>query len=292
MNILLEANKSTRHPSANGPARPGALSKLRIWALKHRLFVFLTVVGAGLIGASTTGVLEQTIGNAKAYLGEQAMEAGLVLTNIDIAGAQHSTREDVLTALNLPQGTPILSIDIDHARATIEALPWVKSAALTRQLPDRLAVILAERQPFALWQLEGEIWLVDDEAVRITQDDLGSYASLPFIIGPGAPEAYPELREILNQDPLFARRISAAIRVGERRWDITFDTGARLRLPEQSLDYSPALAWQRFSKMERDHQLLSREVAIYDMRLPDRMIVSLTPEGRERIGDEEDGRST
>ena len=137
MSILLETNKSTRHRSANGPARPGALSKLHLWALKHRVFVFLMVVGAGLIGASTTGVLERTMGNAKAYLGEQAMEAGLVLTNIDIAGAEHSTRDDVLKALNLPQGTPILSIDIDHARATIEALPWVKSAALTRQLPDR-----------------------------------------------------------------------------------------------------------------------------------------------------------
>jgi hypothetical protein len=54
-------------------------------------------------------------------------------------------------------------LDIDAARARVEALPWVKQATLTKLFPDTLDIAVVEREPFALWQYAGVVRLIDDE---------------------------------------------------------------------------------------------------------------------------------
>ena len=69
--------------------------------------------------------------------------------------------------------------------------------------------------------------------------------------------------------PELMRRVSAAVRVGGRRWNIRLDNGIDVRLPEEN----PALAWARLAEYERIHKVLAKDIGVLDLRLPDRLIV-------------------
>jgi cell division protein FtsQ len=67
----------------------------------------------------------------------------------------------------------------------------------------------------------------------------------------------------------------AAVLVGGRRWDLHLDQGVTVKLPENHV--REALA--QLVKLDREKQLLARDVIVVDLRLPDRVTVRL-PEGR------------
>jgi len=74
-----------------------------------------------------------------------------------------------------------------NARQRIARLGWVRSATVTRLLPDTIRIEIAEREPFALWQRGGELSLIDAEGRPITDEGVQDFAHLPFIVGFGAP---------------------------------------------------------------------------------------------------------
>jgi cell division protein FtsQ len=67
----------------------------------------------------------------------------------------------------------------------------------------------------------------------------------------------------------------AAVLVAGRRWDLHLEEGVTVKLPEKGI--RQALA--QLVKLDAEHGLLSRDVTVVDLRLPDRVTVRL-PEGR------------
>src|SRR3546814_18364686 len=83
---------------------------------------------------------------------------------------------------------PILAIDLEALQERVIALPWVRTARVERHLPDTLFIAITERRPLALWQRHRTLALVDEDGVVITDRRLGRFATLPIVIGDGAPE--------------------------------------------------------------------------------------------------------
>src|SRR5271166_2791787 len=95
--------------------------------------------------------------NAIARLLEASASFGLRVNDIRVEGRATTDRETVLDALGARPGTPIFAVDPTHAKRQLESLPWVRSAAIERRLPDTIYVRLVEREPMALWQHGGRI---------------------------------------------------------------------------------------------------------------------------------------
>lgn len=89
--------------------------------------------------------------------------------------------------------------------------------------------------------------------------------------------------------PDLARKVVAAVRVGQRRWDLEFDNGMRLKLPEQSDHYGEAEAWAAFINLTVEKDIMALDVAEADLRLPDRIIMRLTPEGQKAFENKDQG---
>ena len=87
----------------------------------------------------------------------------------------------------------------------------------------------------------------------------------------------------LASQPSLIHRVEAAVRVGDRRWNVRLAGGVDVRLPE----IDAAGAWARLAEFQRTHRLLERDLRTVDLRLPDRLIVRPArrstpgPEGRE-----------
>lgn len=195
---------------------------------------------------------------------------GLVVSNVEVVGRKTTKPETILSALAAERGTPILAVDLDRARRQLESLPWVRSATIERRLPGTLFVRLTERQALAVWQHDGRQELIDTEGAVIPVSDLGRFPELPTVVG-GADAATHAagLLAMLAREPALARRVTAAIRVDDRRWNLRIDHRVDVLLPEEN----PAAAWVRLADLDRTQQLLKRDVEAVDLRLPDRLVL-------------------
>ncbi|MBI5163953.1 MAG: FtsQ-type POTRA domain-containing protein [Magnetospirillum sp.] len=244
------------------------------------------VVVVGLLAATWTNRLPHRLaqGVVDGVFALTAV-AGFRIEDIAVTGRSRTPVEQVVAALGVHHGDPIFGLDIALAKQRLEAIPSVRAAAVERRLPTAIHIVLAERQPVALWQSQGRFVLVDKEGRQIP-GAVDGYEALPLVVGEGAPGAAAGLRALLAGEPELEARVKAAIRVGDRRWDIRLDhpeSGTTIKLPEDDA----ASAWHRFAELERRHQLTAKNPAAIDLRQPDRLWLQAgrAPAAAERRGD-------
>lgn len=231
-----------------------------------------SAVGAWYIGRD--GRLATYTQDAQTRIADAGANLNLIVASVQVEGRQRADRQAILAALGVARGTPILSVDLDAAKARLETVPWVRNASIERLLPDTLYVRLTERAPLALWQHRGKFDLVDQDGNVILNADIADYPFLPQVVGDGAPAATPDLLSVLASEPALQAHVTASVRVGGRRWNIHFDNGIDVALPETNA----ASAWHRLAALDRDQKLLERNVQVIDMRLPDRVVLRVPPD--------------
>ncbi len=231
----------------------------------------LSVVGNWYL--AETGWMQARANDLRNWAIEITGDAGLRVTDVVVSGRNRADSKEILAALDLERGSPILGVDIDEARARIESMGWVQSAEIARRLPDVIYVRVTEREPLALWQHNNRIVLIDPDGHTIQHSDLDSFASFPLVVGEGAPVVAGELIDLLRAYPAVAQATEAAIRVSDRRWNLRLHSGIDVRLPEEKL----AVALDRLEEYQREHDLFDRDVVAVDLRVPDRLIVRVSP---------------
>jgi cell division protein FtsQ len=108
--------------------------------------------------------------------------------DIQVIGNQFVSREEVAKALGLPQhagsgpGVKVFCPSLEAQRKQVEAIAWVRSAALMRVLPNRLVVHLVERTPVAFANMGGHVGLVDSDGVLLEKPKSASF-DFPVITG-------------------------------------------------------------------------------------------------------------
>lgn len=237
----------------------------------------MVLVGGTVTGGSwwlaRSGWVGETMAAADRLLHRQLVSAGLEVREIFVTGRSETGKQQILAALEVRRGQSIARFDPRGARDRLLALGWVKSVRVERRLPDTIIVRVEERQPLALWQHGGRHVLIDRDGEPITRERLGRFASLPVVIGPDAPAHAATLVDMMAGDPVLFAQVEAAVRVGGRRWNLRMKNGVDVKLPEGE----EASAWARLARLAQEHDILARDVVAIDLRLPDRLVVRLTP---------------
>jgi len=197
------------------------------------------------------------------------VSAGFVVQDVTVVGRHRTSRDMLANALGAQRGMPILDLSPEAARQRLEDLPWVAEARVARLLPDTVHVVLIEREPFAIWQHQNNLTLVDREGTLIAGVDIGPYAALPIIAGEGAPEHAAEILDLLRAEPRLGSKVDAAVRVGDRRWNVRLTNGVTIALPE----LNPGKAWAFLSDLEQDQKLLERDIELVDLRQDSRITI-------------------
>lgn len=258
-----------RHPRRR--AFGGALHRFGWW-----LGSAVLVMG-GLYGGmqlSRSPIAQSALQYSANRLLDGTARLGLVVADIKVEGRETTDRDTILAALGAAPGTPILAMSPSRAREQLESLPWVRSAVVERRLPDTLYVRLVERKPLALWQHGGKLELIDRAGAVIPVTRLDRFAKLPMVVGESAARHAAELLDMLATEPDLASRVSAAIRVGDRRWNLRIDNAIDVLLPADAA----ASAWAQLARLERSSSILKRDVQVVDVRLPDRLFLRVGPE--------------
>lgn len=192
-----------------------------------------------------------------------------------VDGASDEVAEDIREIL--PIDFPVSSFDLDLAdiKARVEELDAVARADVRIQSGGVLELRVAERTPAVIWRSRQGLELLDATGHRVSElDSRTDRRDLPLLAGRGADLAVPEALALLDAAGPIEPRIRGLLRVGERRWDVVLDRDQRILLPEAS----PVPALERVLALQTARDLLGRDVAVVDMRNPDRPTVRLGPD--------------
>ena len=241
-----------------------------------RLVLVLSVLSVILMSRPHLGLenLQFISGRIGQGIVSGTVRFGFVVDNISVIGNTNVTRQALVQALSINPGTPLLFVDLLAATARVEALDWVRAAELRRQLPDQLLLRIYERRPVALWQRGGTFTLVDDQGHPFTETPVQLFGHLPVLVGSAAPKAYSQLSSMLPSLTGFQEQLSAAIWVGERRWNLKFAGGLTIFLPETDVE----AAWRLFLGQIETSDLLAHDLVTVDLRQSGRLIVGVHPD--------------
>ncbi len=217
-------------------------------------------------------------GHGPAVVQAMTTGAGFAVEDVHVSGNQHTSEIDILQMLGLDGSTSLLGLDIAAARQALAEMPWVESAEVRKVYPRAVEVVLRERQAYGIWQHGTELSLIEKSGSVIAPLRDNKFASLPLFVGRDAETAAASVEAQFAGFPAIASRVKAFVRVAGRRWDIHLDNGVIVKLPEDNVD----AALTKLARLDAEQQLLARDIAAVDLRLPDRTTIRLTPEAQER----------
>ena len=121
-----------------------------------------------------------------AFMGYRTVTASAFFDakTIDIRGVKHASRDEMERIVqSQTEQSGVWNADLEAIRTDIEKLAYVKSAAVSRILPNSVQVRVEERVPKAVVRLSaGDFW-VDDEAVVLSTVEKDAHQPNFFIKG-------------------------------------------------------------------------------------------------------------
>jgi cell division protein FtsQ len=249
--------------------------------------LFLAVTGAyGMVlGGHMPGAVKAT-----------TSAAGFAVDNVKVTGNTRTSEIDVLGALDLDGSTSLVGISARAAQKAITQIPWVESADVMKIYPDTLRVVIRERKPFAVWQQDGQLSIIEKDGHVIVPFSPDQGEGLPVVVGEGAQTAAADFVAEVGTRAAFASQIKDYVRVGDRRWNLELKNGVTIELPQRE----PGKALDRVIALDQANGLLSRDITTVDMRFDDRVVVRLTADAfarreadlKVRFGKPRPGRKT
>jgi cell division protein FtsQ len=260
----------------------------RALVLHGRLIRRGVMVAALLAGCVAIYQVREPIGMLAGGIGAFAQgnfaQAGLAIGEIVISGQTLTSEQQIFDALGIQPHTSTLGFDVEAARQRIAELPAIETVTVRKTYPGDVTVLVTEKQPVARWAVDGVTFLIDGKGEQIGEAR-GGYADLPLVIGDGAADDALVMIRALNGFPLLQEGLVALSRIADRRWDLIYDTGLRVQLPEQGV----AQAMAHLVNYQNDYQLLDRDVTIIDLRIDS--VVAVRPNKPADSEDTEDAQS-
>ena len=237
--------------------------------------VFFILAAIIFLALWLAGLLPDAQKSGQDIFKNRLVKMGFVVDHVDVIGEGAISENDVRRALGVLDGDYLFEADLKQAQSRIEDITWVERAIVRRLWPDRIVVQIIERKPYALWQNNGEFYLVDEKGDVISAASMEAYPDLNLIVGSDAPFNYAEFKRELDNFPVVSTRSTALVHHNTGRWDIILgEDSKRIKLPAKNTRSSLS----RLQRLQQTHRLLDRQIGVIDLRLPDRVTLTPSPE--------------
>jgi cell division protein FtsQ len=265
------------------PPRRTRPSKVADFARRHgtALLVFSligTSIGYGALRGGGYAAFIEQYGTPADII---ARNIGFPISAVAISGQSGLTESEVLEASGINSRNSLAFLNVSEVRDRLRAVPLIKEASVRKLYPDQVQIEITERQPYALWQQDGQISVVAADGTVIDTMRDGRFPDLPFVVGEGANTHLPDYLALLTKAGDLRSKIRAGIFVSERRWSLSTTSGVEVMLPEQN----PEAALAALDSLERNARILEKDVISLDLRQPDRLVARLSEEAAAQRAD-------
>jgi cell division protein FtsQ len=276
-----------KRAAVKGKTRKPAVKQVSTWEKIMRVMPFdqhavdRFVTGVMVVGFGGVAIAGATLAGVPQYIGTETAKAigraGFEVKRVEVTGIDRMERLTVY-AIALDQHSMAMPlVDLDKVRDQLLNYGWIQDARVSRRLPDTLVVDIVERKPAAIWQHNQKLSLIDKEGVILEPVKPDQPApELPLLIGKDANLEAIRLNKLMDQAPALKPMLASASWIGNRRWDLQFQSGEVLALPEG--DDPSAKALLRFARIDGVRRLLGRGFARFDMRDPKKFVARIKRE--------------
>ena len=239
------------------------------------LKIIATFFGLIFIGLWLGGYLPAIRQNMKDWKVERLMAAGFVVEQVDVMGEGRLNERDIRLAAQIQRGSYFFGVDLDAARDRTESLPWVDRAVVRRLWPNRIVVQVVETTPYALWQNDGELFLLTETGQPIIPVEQAASVpqGLKTYVGPKAALGAKHIEAKLSDYDEIWSRVESLVQFPSGRWDLHLSNDIIVRLPNDEVDG----AILRLAELDRESFILSRNLQTIDLRLHDRIGLKSRP---------------
>jgi cell division protein FtsQ len=152
---------------------------------------------------------------------------------INVRGAEHLTRSEILRIAGVDPGTNVFAFDADAAERRLERDPWIADATVTKDLPSTVSIDITERTAVGVVESGGALRLVADDGVLLEAALPRLATGLPRITSAeeGAPEPATEgirtaAGAIAAMTPVLRREVNAVSILADGQLRVDLSSGA------------------------------------------------------------------
>ena len=97
------------------------------------------------------------------------MKSAFLVRSVVITGNEHLTDEELKTMAGLESDDNLLTVSGRRISSKMMESPWIRSVAVRKEFPDRLLIHISEAEPFALLDMKGKLFIVDDRGTMLEE---------------------------------------------------------------------------------------------------------------------------
>jgi cell division protein FtsQ len=105
----------------------------------------------------------------------------LNIRKIEVKGNKNLSDQQIKKVAGARVGENLLRAATGKMRARLLKNPWIKLVSINRRLPNKLEIVVVERQPFAIISFKGHFYLVDENNFIIAKRSNLDSINLPSI---------------------------------------------------------------------------------------------------------------
>ena len=215
-------------------------------------------------------IIEKSLVKTKFYFLHYLNLDNYQFHEIKISGNKRVSNEQIIAIVKKTQEKifidseeyqPLIQNLIDEIKVN---LPWVNHITISRNMPNILNIFITEYEPFAIWHSDDKKFIIDKDGNPVPLEDQASqeeFKDMIILSGRAANNHAKALFNILAISPALSDKIYSATWVGDRRWNIRFDNGLLVKMPEEEI-YD---AWQQLIKINSQGQV--DEYKVIDLRI-------------------------
>jgi cell division protein FtsQ len=193
---------------------------------------------------------------------------------IRFTGNRHLTDEELRLLSGVHVQTSLLSLSGTAVSRQLLKSPWIRSVNVRKQFPETLSFVIEEAEPFALLDMKGHLFLVDEKGTLLEELKDNPIPFLPVVEGDpfqqkgGFTEAL-RLAKVMNDKGFTAERDQIEI-IADRPEELTvMIDGTCVRIGTG--DYEQKL--ERFMTLEEEVKNRGIPVEYIDLRFANKAVV-------------------
>jgi len=190
------------------------------------------------------------------------------------AGNEHLSDEELKNLAGFTDNENLLTVSSSKIFEKMIGSPWIRAVSIRKELPDRLHILIKEAEPFALFDLKGRLFIVDEKGKMLEELKDTSVPFLPVITGPpfGKKEVFSEalslVRAIKDKGLLLKKDHIEIIAYKPQEMSVNLD-GVVVKVGTG--DYEDKLA--RLMELEGEIKKRNIHVDYIDLRFANRAVV-------------------
>lgn len=184
-----------------------------------------------------------------------------------VADIENKDMTALSAAASLPKNTSIYSVDLDDITSNLLSVPGVKDASVRRLPNGNMIIHVAFYHFIAAWTDGQDYFPVSDDGM--VSDIPSNEYSASAIVFRGTKKLPSNITDITNAVSELADEIDYIEWIEDRRWNIYTKGGITIKLPENDFAYAIA----SLITINKNHNILGRDIRVIDMRDPARILV-------------------